>query len=479
MLHPTRSSLGRLRSGLATPENRAFLSALLAVVPLLVWWLGWFPGFLSSDSLDQLGQARRFEFSNAHPAFHTWTIWLITRIWDNAGAVSLAQVLATAILLAVAAKRLTRLGVPWWLATGAAWFVALLPAVGTTTITLWKDVPYSLALLWAFTELLVLAADPRGFWERRWPPIRLGMALGLAWLFRHNGFLTVVPFLVVLAIWARSNMRRLLPTVVTIAVLVVGANFVLYPLLDVDRTSIEPATVFISDVAASLRHEPGNFSEDELAYLSSIAPLAVWQQRYDCRDSTPLAFAPEFQGDVIADDPGRFQSLVISTYFRDPDTVIGHRWCAADYLLWPPQPDDAYFHRPPFEIALNDLGIVRNSISDRAYQLTLDVFQWAEPNGRLWLTWRPALAIWLAIATYVGIALRRDLRILLLAFALFAAQLANVAATSPAQEFRFAFALYLIGLMSAPLLWLVVRPQDARIGSTESQRAPPRRAAVG
>ncbi len=443
-----------------TPERRAFLLALAAVLPLLVWWLGWFPGFVSSDSVDQLGQARRFEFINVHPAFHTLGIWLVTRVWDSPGAVSLVQVLATTGLLALAAGRLARLGVPVWLAAGTAWVVALLPAVGTTTIALWKDVPYSLALLWAFTEVLALAADPDGYWARRWSPIRMGLALALVWMFRHNGFLTVVPFLLVLAIWMRRRLAQLAPVAAVIAVVVIGANFVLYPLLDVDRTGIEPAGVFVSDVAASLRHEPGNFSDEEIAYLRTIAPLEFWRDAYDCHDSTPLVFGQAFTGSVITGDPARFRDLVVRTYLRDPDTVLGHRWCAANYLLWPPQPRDGYFHRPPFEIAANDLGIVRDPISDRAFQLTLDVFQWAEPDGRLWLTWRPALAVWLAIVAYAGVAWRRELRVLLLGAALLALQMANVAATTPAQEFRFAYGVYLVALLSAPLLWLVARPGD-------------------
>ncbi len=453
------------------PQRRAFLWALGAALPLLVWWLGWFPGFLSSDSVDQLGQARDFDFINVHPALHSLGIWLVTLVWDSAGAVSLVQVLATAGLLALASGRLARLGVPVWLAAGAAWFVALLPAVATTTIALWKDVPYTLALLWAFTEILAFAADGDGYWERRGPPIRLGIALGLVWLFRHNGFLTVLPFLAVLAVWSRRHLRRLLPTVATVAALVVVVNYALYPLVGVDRTGIEPAGVFVSDVAASLNHEPGNFSADELAYLETIAPLDFWRTAYDCHDSTPLVFGDQFRGSVITEDPARFRSLVVRTYLRDPDTVLGHRWCAANYLLWPPQPEGAYFQRPPFEIAANDLGVVRDPLSDWAFERTLDVFQWAEPDGRLWLTWRPALAVWLAIAAYAGIAYRPRLRVLLLGAALIAAQMANVAATTPAQEFRFAYGVYLLSLLSAPLLWLVARPADARLARPE-RRAP-------
>jgi hypothetical protein len=457
------------RAWSAASENRAFVVALLSVLPLFVWWLGWFPGFLSSDSFDQLGQARSFEFFNAHPALHTFVIWMVTRVWDNPGAVTLLQLLAMSGLLALAARRLTRLGVPWGLAAGTAIFVSLLPAVGSTTIALWKDVPYTLAMLWAFTELLGLAGDRHAFWDRPWTLLRLGGALGLMWLFRHNGFLTVVPLLVVLLLWSKAGRRRLLITITMVGAIVLGANFVLFPLLDVNRSAIEPGTVFISDVAASLHHEPGNFSDGELAYLESMAPRLVWNGLYDCHDSTPLVFDPRFDTGPITDDPGRFQRLVAKTYLRDLDTVLGHRWCAADYLLWPPQPKYAYFQRPPFVMAPNEFGIEFDPISERAHSLTLDIVEWADKPQNLWLVWRPALAVWLAIAVYAGIAWRRRLRVLLLGGALLAAQTFNVAATTPAQEFRFAFGIYVVALLSVPLLWLVARPLDASLADPQGR----------
>lgn len=436
-------------------SRQATILGLFSVAAPLVWWLGWFPGFVSSDSADQLGQVARFEFSNHHPAVHTFLMWVVTRAWDHVGMITLVQMAALAVVLAFVAGRLAELGLLPAVSGAVVVGIAALPAVAVTTLAVWKDVPYALALLWAFGELLGFAADgarTRG----RWPPIRLGLALGAVWLFRHNGFLTVVPFAVAAWFLSRRDRRWVVGASATALGLVVAVNFLLYPLLGVKREAIEPATVFISDVAASFRHEPANFSPEERAYLATIAPLDVWSGEYDCHDSTPLVFSPEFDAGVIAADPATFRSIVLDTYVRDPDTVLGHRWCAASYLVVPWQPGDAYFHRPPFEIAPNDLGIVRRPISDRAYGATLAIFKWAEPNGRLWLTWRPGLAIVGGIGGIVWLSLRRRLGGLGLAVALFLAQMANVALTTPAQEFRFAFGLYLMG-------WIWVAVAVARL----------------
>jgi len=449
-----------------TRDRRADLALLLgalSILPLLVWWLGWFPGFLTSDSIDQLGQADRFEFSNFHPASHTITLWAVTRVWDNPAAVTLVQAIAMAGLLGVAARRLVRLGVHIALAVGAVWLAAILPMVGATTITIWKDVPYTLALLWAFTELLLMARDRATFWAGWWGPLRLGSALGLLMVYRHNGWITVVLVVIALAIGFFRSWRGLIRSLAAVVAVGFVLPAVLVAIFPVDTTTIEMAEVFTSDVAAVYQHQPESFSEPEVVLLEAVAPLEVWRDRYSCLDSTSLVFDAEFSNDAIRAEPDDYRALVARTVLGNLPTVIGHRWCAASYLLVPAQPSDGFFHRPPFDIPPNTLGIVRDPVSDRAFSVTKSLYVWAEPAGRLWLTWRPALVIWLGIITYIGVALRRRLWPILWAAVLIVAQTLNVAATSPAQEFRFAFGIYLLMWLSLPLLWLVVRPSDATL----------------
>ncbi len=443
--------------------NLALWLGWLSVLPLLVWWLGWFPGMLSSDSVDQMGQAARFDFFNFHPIFHTFSLWVVTSVWDHTGVVTLVQVVVLAGLLGLVARRLTQVGVPWWLSVGAAWVTAALPMVATMTITVWKDVPYTLALVWAFTELVLLARDRDRFWGSFAGPLRLGAALGLIWAFRPNGKITVILLVIALAIGFRHQWKSLLATIGTVIGIGVIVPAVLLVVLPVHAGTIEPAEVFMSDVASVVVHDPDWFDTDDLALIEAVGPLDVWSSEYMCTDSTPLVFHPEFDTSVARDDPWTYRSLVARSVLTHVPIVAGHRLCAASYLFWPVQPSEAFLHRPPFQIPPNTLGIARAPISDHAYKFTLAQYQWIEQDSRIWFTWRPALVILAGIATYVAIAFRRRLRPLLWAGALIAAQFINVAATTPAQEFRYAFGLYVLSLLSLPLWWLVIRPESAHV----------------
>jgi uncharacterized membrane protein YjfL (UPF0719 family) len=54
-------------------------------VPCVVIWtvylLAFWPGLMSPDSLEQWRHIVQGQFNNDHPAFHTLTTWLITRVW--------------------------------------------------------------------------------------------------------------------------------------------------------------------------------------------------------------------------------------------------------------------------------------------------------------------------------------------------------------------------------------------------------------
>ena len=442
---------------LPRPTLPPWLLAGTAALPGLVWWLGWYPGFASSDAIDQFGQIANGVYFDHHPAIHTLYLELLSLGGSRPGLVTLFQLLVLGALLAYAARWLVEAGVPTWLAVGVAWLLGLSPAVAPTTLALWKDVPFALFMLWAWIELLALAVDEERA-QRFWPAIRIGMALAGLWLFRGNGALTVLPVLIALAWVLRHRLRAWAVTAGSVALIVFLVVGPLYAFVDVQGSGIEPAQVFLPDIAASYNDEPETFTESDLDLMEQIAPPLIWTDRYDCYDSTPLLFDPFFDQAPVRESPGLFRQLVIDVMLRDSDSVLAHRFCAGNYLYAPAQPSDAYFHRPPYDIPPNTLGLVRDPISGIAFDVTDRVWRWAEVDSRLWLTWRPAILLLPALASVVFLGIRGPRS--LLPSTLLVAHTLNLFLTSPAQEFRYAFPVYLISALTLTLLWPAVRRPD-------------------
>ncbi len=426
-------------------SRRPWPMALIALPPLVGWWIAFYPGFYSPDSIDQFTQIATGRIAGAHPAAHTLYLSLLSLGGRLPGLVPLFQDLVLVGLLAVYAVMAARRGVPRWASGVAIVLVAVSPAIGQTTNAVWKDVPFALCMLWAWLEATALGTGPS-----RAGLVRLGIALGGVALFRQNGTLTVVLFLIFLLWSLRRTLRVGLTTAAVALALVVVVNGPVAGLANARVDTIPPAAVFLAEIAASYTSSPETFTGEDVALMESAAPLGLWEENYTCYESTPLVFDPGFDMGAVRADPDGFLDLETRVLLRDPDAVLAHRWCAASYLVVPAQPAGVYFHRPPYAIPDNDLGIVRRPLSDRAFSLFDRIFRAAEPDTRLWLTWRPGLVVIPAvIVALVGLVRRPDLR---LGAMLFLIHLGNVALTSPSPEFRYALPLYLIGLLSWPLL---------------------------
>jgi hypothetical protein len=438
--------LGSVVAIMSWLRSRPWLLTGLALFPLSLWWLAWYPGFYSSDSIDQMTQVATGRYAGIHPAAHTLYLSLLSGGGDQPGLIPFVQVVALTALLVYAARTLHRLGTPAWAVVGTSWLIGLSPAVGPTTNAVWKDIPFGIAMLWAWVELVQIKRD-----SSRWGAwIRLGVALSIVGLFRQNGLLTVLPLLAVIGWSYRRALCRPAVTVGVIAGLVALVVGPLYSAVGAVSAPTDPATVFLADLAASFHEEPETFTGEDLELMEQVAPLSLWRDRYTCYESTPLIFDPQFDLDQVDRVGSEFLDLERRVLLRDPDSVLGHRLCSASYLVVPPQPEDAYFHRPPYDIPSNTLGLRRSPISDRAFAFADAVFRWSEIDSRLWLTWRPGLIILPALAVSGWLAVRRSRW--LLPQALFLLHLLNLAATSPSPEFRYAYPLYLIGLMSFCLI---------------------------
>lgn len=212
-------------------------------------FLAWgYPGFLSTDSQNQLMEARTGVFSDAHPPLMS-AIWRVLDMIVSGPILML--LLQGALLLGGLFVILKRFFTPRGAAI-AACGILLFPPVLAPMAVIWKD-----SLMAGF-----LVAGTAALLDARLR-VRLG---GLALLVaacavRHNGFAAIVPLVFFLFEW-RIGMRwwRRIAVTATAAVLAVGAMVVVTKVLTVQPMKLTPAFQDIVGVIA--------FSDDK--------PDAVW-----------------------------------------------------------------------------------------------------------------------------------------------------------------------------------------------------------
>ena len=127
--------------------------AAVWVVYLLAFW----PGILTEDSIEQWTDMTSGVIRGYHSPLQTILHSLLTRLWLSPAIIVLAQIAALSAAYTMVAAECAARNAPRWLLAATTLLVAALPANGFIVVTLWKDVPYSIALLMITALTLRLA----------------------------------------------------------------------------------------------------------------------------------------------------------------------------------------------------------------------------------------------------------------------------------------------------------------------------------
>lgn len=466
---------------------QAWLVGQFSLCVFLLWWAGYYPGISTVDSMQAWEQGKAWVFENWHPVFHTWLIALAQRVWFTPAAVTLAQIVALAVVLGSLNRRLIRAKVAPWAAIVAPCLIALSPQTSFFSVVMWKDIPFAISVLWMFTEVLDLASDHERFLARRANVIRLGASWLAVLLFRHNGILVAGLVILGVLIAYRHVWRSLLLGVLVAVVGTIAVRGPVYRYLDAKPTPVLfSLTTFVHDMAGFVTYHSDEMSEKDRAFLANILPLNRWKAPsesnpdglYYCRQATPLIFPKEFYPAQRLNGSGQlvpasslppvlvqnstsvfldrnqpeFRKLWFKFVLKWPGTFLGHRFCVGS-LAWSPwhKTGTAVF-APPEKSTVNTPELQVKPLSKSVNQFLSGVLkQWNKKDVRF-LTWRAGTWIYLSFAVVLIAARRRkDKRFLVVGLPVFAAWF-SVLTFTPGQSGRYTFPAYLCACASLALL---------------------------
>ncbi len=460
------------------------------------WWLAFYPAISTVDSDQSWSQAHMWLFQDWHPVFYTWTIAVLVRTWNSPAIVTATQLLCFVAVLGGLHRRLLRLGVPALLAFITPVLIALSPQTGLTSMTMWKDVPFAIAVLWMFTEVLDVVADSKRYFASWGRCLRLAGSLTAVILYRHNGKLLVAGVGLALLICCRAYWRRV--AVAGAATLVVY-GLVTGPMYSYLNVWPSPAmftyTVFLHDMAAVVNEHEADLPAADRAFLNSILPINRWKAKtadnpdglFFCRQATPLIFPPEFYPKMRLDRDGKlvpaaslplvfrqnsesvfleqhkseFRALWIRSLKRWPGTIFRQRRCVGSLAWNPGYHGKIQVLRPPFESTVTTPQLVMKPKSMALRRFWLEPLRWWDfPNIRF-LTWHAATWCYLGFISVAAVAWRRrNWRFLLAGASGFAAWF-SVLTFTPGQSSRYMFPAYLCGLATLPVIALAFRGRPA------------------
>jgi hypothetical protein len=423
---------------------------------------------MSWDSLYQWKQITSLKFDSTHPVFHTLTNWLITRVWFSPAAVAFAQILVLSGLLGALLAFLGRRGTPHRFLAGVSIWLAIVPSVALTTITLWKDVWFTAALM-AVMLILGRMLDTSGNWLARFRNIALfGLTLAALTLYRYNGILPALATITACAVLFRFRRVRIGGVALLYVALIVIFLGPVQRFLKVYELPIVSAYAVPLQQLAAVMHDQKPMPSRDDEFLRRILPRDAWAVDYN----------PYNHGTLIGDRPidlGFFVTHRIDffrvwarTFVRYPIHFI-QAWLDQTSILWRINEEPgAYTYTVPKDIEPNDFGLTSRSLLPRLHGMLTRLTWWSEQRPLNWFVWRPALWFWVSIWFTALAVARNGFRNALPVMPL-AANMAGLFLTIGVQDMRFAFPAFFV----APVMiaWFLSTP-DGRSGGKEAVDRP-------
>ena len=458
-----RLAVGQLRTGANTspeswlPEKRPWKRGLLLWGCTGFVWLvvlvAFYPGTMNADSISQWEQAMTYQFEPQHPPFYAWIMWLTRHLWDSPSTTILLQVMVGSGLVAWAANLLWAAGVHRAVVLAVYLLGTFSPRNITTMIALIKDAPYGVCLFAAALCLTTILLRPDkknwGYWAG------LGLALGAATLFRHNGPLLMVAFLPCLAVVCYRHWRGVALCVAVTAVVFLGARAAV-----LSRLPIEAGEGGLHDMMtahlAILVDRDVPITNEEYAFLAKVRDLED-RWAYDERRvaATTMPFLEEAYHRAWAkENTAAYRGAYLGLVLDNPLTAARYFWDRGSFLVVPWSTDipmETYF----IGISKNDLGLSNFQFFLNLPDQLRALLAWTAGDGVRWLFWRPALSLYLITLAGIVLCFRLgDFRwgIIYLPFLLNTA-IIGVAAISQASRYQFPLtfaAAFLLGLACLP-----------------------------
>lgn len=424
---------------------------------LLLWipyFLAFYPGILSSDSIDQLNQILGLSpYSNHHPWLHTLFIGLFYKAGSaigesaNAGVAFyiVVQMLIMSAIYAYLITTLYRRHIKGFFLILCLFYYAVLPFQAIYSITLWKDILFSGVFLLFSIILWQLGTEaPAKF--RYIACFFIGV---LVCLLRSNGFYTYLFCLPFLIYFFRKIRRPFL----LVSGLTLAAVFLFKgPVMSVNHVSepdaLESLSIPLQQVAATITSQgTGCLTDEEADLLGQAIDLNEISTKYYRHISDPIKNLIRVSGnlDFLLRHKLEFLKLYLSLGLRYPKEYLS-AYIDQTYGYW--YPDVSYWVFL-LETPNNSFSFYQNPLlPEKIYTFLSNISSAYEDIPFYRLLWRIGTYIWIMLICLAVVIQKKCKALIPVFLPSIGLWLSLLVATPVYAEFRYAYPI----IVTVPLL---------------------------
>ena len=418
--------------------------AVIFLIYMIIYVCCYFPGLLSLDSIDQVGQVLSGKYSNHQPFYHTMILGVFLRIGTSLfGSINAAvatyvvfQIFFMAFTFAFVIYNMAVLKLPTWCCTVAAVWYAVMPFHIMYSFTVWKDVYFG-----AFVTLMIIffIRLMKGIGHTTASYAGFALCSLVMCLIRSNGLFAYVFVFLSVVLLARKQKKLILIMLATIVVAFVLKHSVLAALGVTQPDTVESLSIPLQQVARTVA-DNGYIDPEDAEFLSQIADLTAIADTYDPNISDPVKNMIRDYGneDHLKENMGAFAKLYVRTFIHNPmsyvtawvDSTCGYWNSGYSYWIW------------YWDIEDNAYGITKTVMSDNVHRF-MDEYLWLYYNNDLLMLFTATgFFFWVVLFLTAICAATKNRTGIIAAVPILAIVLSLLVSTPVFAEFRYVYAMF-------------------------------------
>lgn len=289
------------------------ITSFFCIIISLIWFIGYYPGGFSNDSMGQLAQANTGKYGDWHPVWHTLVFFTLPlKLTGNIGGIVLFQLICFALSIGYLSTIMNKyFGIKCMVLCDC--YIMLNPYTIRILMYPWKDVAFAIAGL----VCTICAADiyfSKGEWCNKLYKIAfLGFIMASCTLFRHNAILFTAPLIIALFFYMKKrNWFQLLSVVVITLVIIKGPIYSILNVVKPGNRVVETTGTPLTIIGNVAKEEPEKMDDELKNFVTSIAPIEQWKNSYRTGDFNSIKFSKTRIDLNIVEEYGFYEMLRLS-----------------------------------------------------------------------------------------------------------------------------------------------------------------------
>lgn len=256
---------------------------LIPLAVFLLYFIAYYPGGFSFDSMEQYIQTLSNQYNDWHPVLHTLLTFklplLLTGGWI--GSVVLLQSLCWCGVIGYACQVIRKhFGI--WPAVITMAYILINPLMMLTSMHPWKDVGFAICALLLGTYALQ-AVVTKGAWLQK--PLNMvcfAVAVVVTTIVRHNGILFTAPVIVAMLLflsWKRG--LTLCLGIVLLFGMVKGPIYGLFKVEDPGLRQVETLGLPMTIICTVAHECPEQLDDQTKEFISRFSPPEAWEESFE------------------------------------------------------------------------------------------------------------------------------------------------------------------------------------------------------